>query len=169
MDKIPIDLLDTINNSKDTNTFNETTPEGNNIQGKILLNRGGLHGSLLIESVNGEPAQQFIRGFPKIKYFDESQEELINEKVEAFEKLDGTCIGIYALKDHHNKIIEFVPKSRQKAVLDEHFREMLYHCDTRSLIPLMAHYPVSVVYMEMFGMLNEHTLPHKKTYIDVRL
>jgi len=33
----------------------------------------------------------------------------------------------------------------------------------------MQHHSLDVVYLELYGMLNQHTIPHKKTYIDVRL
>lgn len=156
----------------DTNTkpFNETTPNGNNIRGKILLNHGGYHGSLLITRVNDELTLQFIRGFPKIKYYDgEMPLDEVQDMV-AYEKLDGTCIGFYQLKNNNGEVIEIVPKSRQRAVLDEHFREMLKHCPTY-LLYNKRWSPVNpdIIFCEMFGMLNEHTIPHKQTYIDLRL
>lgn len=155
-------------NSKDVRYFNESTPEGNKIEGKILLNHGKFHGSLLIEKVNEMEAPQFIMGFPKINYIDKEPElnNVVNV-VKGYEKLDGTCVGIYNLRDHNYNIIEMVPKSRQKAVLDEHFIEMLNYCDLRLLKKHNTKF--DTIYFELFGMLNEHTLPHKNTYIDIRL
>ena len=159
---------------KNTKQFTETTPEGNTIQGRILLNHGYYHGSLLIETVNDEVATQFIRGFPKIHYYDESIHEIpedINgfQGIIGYEKLDGTCVGFYPLQNHKGQIIEIVPKSRQRAVLDEHFRDMLKYCDTRLIYEYIDLYELNNIFVELYGMLNEHTLPHKKTYIDIRL
>ena len=160
----------------DTKDFKETTPEGNDIEGKVLMSRDRYHGSLLIEKVNGEDCVQVVRGFPKIRYidkdydyFDDSSKRNRSPWIFTYvrEKLDGTCVGFYNLFDHNGKFLEVVPKSRQRAVLDEHFRDMLKLCDTRLIYNLHRKY--DVVYVEMYGMLNEHTLPHKQTYIDIRL
>lgn len=155
-------------NGKNVKEFKEVTPGGNVISGKILLNHGEYHGSILIENLNGNPTKQFIRGFPKIHYFDENEHQL-DGTIYGFEKLDGTCVGLYTLCDNEGKVIEHVPKSRQKAVLDPHFVEMLDNCDLRILKKHMKYHDVNCTYLELFGMLNEHTVPHKKTYIDVRL
>lgn len=155
--------------SKNVKHFQETTPKGNKIEGKILLNHGYFHGSLLIEKVNDKEALQFIRGFPKIHYFDEKHDEKPTTYIRGFEKLDGTCVGLYWLVDRDGNKIELVPKSRQRPILDEHFQEMLHYCDTQRLHSPEKHdIDFKVIYFEMFGMLNEHTLPHKNTYIDIR-
>lgn len=157
---------------KNTKQFTTITPQGNTISGRILLNHGLYHGSLLIETVNGKPSNQFVRGFPKIHYFDENLDTFRGNNegiIYGYEKLDGTCIGIYALQDDKGNIIEYVPKSRQRAVLDPHFMEMLNYCELRLLPYYMNLYGLEVVYMELFGMLNEHTIQHRQTYIDVRL
>lgn len=161
--------------SKYVNDFTETTPEGNKIKGKILLNHGSFHGSLLITEVNNTPTEQFIRGFPKIKYYSEDMQLSEYEKILAFEKLDGTCIGFYELKDEDGFVIEVVPKTRQRAVADEHFLEMLKLCPTYTItrkccdIDRPSKDTNLITFYELFGMLNEHTVPHKQTYIDLRL
>lgn len=164
-----VDNLDELFSGKNVKVFSETTPDGNIIGGKILLNHGFYHGSLLIETVNDKPVQQFVRGFPKIHYFEDSMEDSLDDEIIGYEKLDGTCVGFYRLYDEKGNMIEVVPKSRQRAVLDEHFRDMLKFCDTRLIYNKIDLYDLNAVYVEMFGMLNEHTLPHKKTYIDLRL
>lgn len=155
--------------TSNTQEFEETTPENNKIKGKILLNHGEFHGSLLITQVNDMEVQQFIRGFPKIKYYDPSI-PLSEQPMIAYEKLDGTCIGFYKLRDGKGEVIEIVPKSRQKAVLDKHFQGMLKHCPTMTIYN-KSWEPVNpdIIFFELFGMLNEHTIPHKQTYIDLRL
>lgn len=147
--------------------FEETTPNGNKIKGKILLNHGSYHGSILIQWVNGEKVDQFVRGFPKIKYYEESTP--IHNEIYGFEKLDGTCVSFYQLRDINGNGIEIVPKSRQRAVIDEHFQDMLKLCNTYQLENRWNDFSADVIHTEMFGMLNEHTIPHKQTYIDLRL
>lgn len=166
MDREILQLFD----GKNVIEFEETTPQGNRIKGTILLNHGSFHGSLLINEINGEPTEQFIRGFPKIKYYEEDIPLSEYFDMEVYEKLDGTCVGFYQLLSPIGFPIEIVPKSRQKAVLDEHFQEMLKHCPTH-LLYNKSWSPVNpdIVFYEMFGMLNEHTIKHKQTYIDLRL
>lgn len=171
---MPTDELNELFDSKYSVDFTETTPKGNNIKGKILLNHGSFHGSLLITELNDERTKQFIRGFPKIKYYSDDM-ELGTEEMYAYEKLDGTCIGFYELKNNEGHIVEIVPKTRQKAIADEHFLEMLKLCPTYLLYYkawdcFNNSFNVNhVVYCELFGMLNEHTIPHKQTYVDLRL
>ncbi|MBE6493902.1 MAG: hypothetical protein E7Z84_04760 [Methanosphaera stadtmanae] len=122
------------------------------------------HGSLIINECNGHDTLQFVHGFPKM-YFYENQ--VFTENIKLYEKLDGSCICVYKLYDENGEIIEYVPKSRQKAVLDKHFIEMYKLCDKRNISQMNEN--IDSIYMELYGMLNQHTIPYYKTYIDLAL
>ena len=111
------EILELFHKNK-TYPFDEMTMGGNHIKGELLLTHDEFHGSLIINECNGHDTLQFVHGFPKM-YFYENQ-VFTEKKIKLYEKLDGSCICVYKLYDENGKIIEYVPKSRQKAVLDKH-------------------------------------------------
>lgn len=158
------EILELFHKNK-TYPFDEMTMGGNHIKGELLLTHDEFHGSLIINECNGHDTLQFVHGFPKM-YFYENQ--VFTEKnIKLYEKLDGSCICVYKLYDENGKIIEYVPKSRQKAVLDKHFIEMYKLCDKRNISQMNEN--IDSIYMELYGMLNQHTIPYYKTYIDLAL
>ena len=50
-----------------------------------------------------------------------------------YEKLDGTCLILYPLKDHNGNIIEIIPKTRGRVVADRDFIELLNKIDQTSI------------------------------------
>ncbi len=155
-----------------TREFTTTTPEGNKITGLTLISHDRHHGSLLITSVNNYPTHQIIRGFPKIKYFTENVNTDTLNAIPGYEKLDGTCIGYYILKDQKGNFLEFVPKSRQQPVADKLFLDLLSKCELRLLNEKkdkIIKSKINIIFFELFGVLNQHTIPHTRTNIDVRL
>lgn len=148
-----------------TYPFDEVTYGGNHIKGELLLTHDEYHGSLKITECNDHPTLQFVHGFPKMYYYEN---QMIQDKnIKFYEKLDGTCICIYKLYDENQEILEYVPKSRQKAVIDKHFIDMYKLCETRNITKMED--CIDSVYFEMYGMLNQHTVPHYRTYIDLAL
>lgn len=157
------EILELFHKNK-TYPFDEMTMGGNHIKGELLLTHDEFHGSLIINECNGHDTLQFVHGFPKM-YFYENQ--VFTENIKLYEKLDGSCICVYKLYDENGEIIEYVPKSRQKAVLDKHFIEMYKLCDKRNISQMNEN--IDSIYMELYGMLNQHTIPYYKTYIDLAL
>ena len=145
--------------SNKTYPFDEITLGGNHIRGELLLTHDEFHGSLLITECNSFSTLQFVQGFPKMYYYEyqiiEDKNIIINEK------LDGTCICIYKLYDKNNEVLEYVPKSRQKAILDKHFVEMYNLCDRRNIDKMGEN--IDTLYFELYGMLNQHTISYYKT------
>ncbi|MBQ6219982.1 MAG: hypothetical protein IJH63_00565 [Methanobrevibacter sp.] len=148
--------------------FNETTPEGNNITGYICHKPNKYLGSMLIMTVNGEETNQFIQSMPKIHYFEDSRDISEHSLSLCYEKLDGTCLIIYPLKNSKGETIEVVPKTRGRPVADKHFRELLQHVDQK---PIQKYYKKNdgILIFEMYGILNQHEIIHYDTGIDIRL
>ena len=158
------EVLDLFRSNK-TYPFDEITLGGNHIRGELLLTHDEFHGSLLITECNSFSTLQFVQGFPKMYYYEH---QIIEDKnIIINEKLDGTCICIYKLYDKNNEVLEYVPKSRQKAILDKHFIEMYNLCDRRNIDKMGEN--IDTLYFELYGMLNQHTISYYKTYIDLAL
>lgn len=152
-------------NENKTYDFDEFTFHGNHIKGELLLTHDEYHGSLLITQCNGMDTLQFVQGFPKMYYYE--NQVLDSKGVKLYEKLDGTCICLYKLYDENNQLIEYVPKTRQKAILEKHFLEMFNLCDIEHITSVDE--DIESLYFEMYGILNHHTIKHIKTYIDLAL
>lgn len=157
-------ILDLFRTNK-TYPFDEITLGGNHIKGELLLTHDEFHGSLLITECNGVSTLQFVQGFPKMYYFEHQKIQYQNIIIN--EKLDGTCICVYKLYDKNNDVIDYIPKSRQKAILDKHFIEMYALCYRRNINKLDEN--IDSIYFELYGMLNQHTISYYKTYIDLAL
>lgn len=153
---------------KHLRVFEETTPEGNNIEGYISVKPNKYLGSCLITKCNGEETNQFIQSMPKIHYF-EDERDISSEVVSlCYEKLDGTCLILYPLKNKKGEVIEVVPKTRGRAVADQHFIELFHKVDQK---PIQDYYQnhTGILIFEMHGILNQHEIIHYRTGIDIRL
>lgn len=96
----PFDLT----NEKVIIPFNEQDPYNpqNTLKGFINKRQGQLYGSLWITHVNDKKCEQFVQSTPKIDYpFDRNNKwKTYNyDKIELYDKLDGTCIISYTYKD----------------------------------------------------------------------
>ena len=153
---------------KHLRSFMETTPKGNIIQGYISVKPNKYLGSCLITTVNNEETNQFIQSMPKIHYFNDSRDISKNYVSYCYEKLDGTCLIIYPLKNKNGEIIEIVPKTRGRAVADQHFIELYNKVDRK---PIENYYQNNdgILIFEMYGILNQHDIIHYTTGIDIRL
>lgn len=150
-------------------SFEIITKEGNEVKGLINKKANSNMGSLLIEEVNGEKVEQYVQGFPKIHYWDKGHQ--IDDNMVAFEKLDGSCIAVYPLKDSSGNIIELVGKSRGLPSLDKNLQSMYDLCDKAQIINYFNDEANSnnVLYFELYGIKNIHNISHMDTYIDLAL
>ena len=155
--------------------FEEKTPDGNFIKGYICTKSNRYLGSLLITELNGEPHNQFVQSMPKIEYFMDDRDIVVYDdnkctynSVNAYEKLDGSCLILYPILDENGYIIEVVPKTRGKAVADKHFIDLYMKID-RSAIWNYYKNNKGILFFEMFGILNQHDIIHYQTGIDLRL
>lgn len=162
--------------TKHLRRFHEVTPEGNHIKGWICKKPNRYLGSLLIDTLWGEPHEQFVQSMPKIEYFNDERDICLDSDVcgvtftdaVAFEKLDGSCLIIYPILDDNGKIVEIVPKTRGRAVADEHFLELFSKIDKSGI---WKYYKTQkgILFFEMYGILNQHDIIHYQTGIDMVL
>lgn len=156
--------------------FHEVTPEGNHIKGWICKKSNRYLGSLLIDTLWGEPHEQFVQSMPKIEYFNDERNICLDSEVcgklmtdaIAFEKLDGSCLILYPILDENGKIVEIVPKTRGRAVADEHFIELFNKIDKTSIYQYYRD-NTGILFFEMYGILNQHDIIHYQTGIDIVL
>lgn len=149
--------------------FNETTPEGNVISGYINVKPNKYLGSCLITKCNGEETNQFIQSMPKIHYFNSERDIGSNVTSLCYEKLDGTCLIIYPLKNKDGEIIEIVPKTRGRAVADKHFIQLYHKLDQKPILDYYHDDNDGILIFEMYGIINQHEIIHYSTGIDIKL
>ena len=149
--------------------FNETTPKGNIIEGYINHKPNHYLGSLLITKVNNKEAIQFIQSMPKIHYFKDERDIIPKDKYyPCYEKLDGSCLIIYPLKNQDNEIIEIIMKTRGRPIADKHFQTLTDKIDKK---PIIDYYKENdgILIFELYGILNQHEIIHYNTGIDIKL
>ena len=164
---------------KHLSKFKSRTPKGNVIEGYLSRKPNRFLGSMIITHITQKDGkcydtEQFVQSFPKIHYWDrrhqlkEDEESLIYH---CQEKLDGTCLIIYALKDNMGQTIELVPKTRSMAVADEHILEMFKLVDKKAIEEFFKNnnHSNDTLMFELYGILNKHEIAHMDTYIDIRL
>ncbi len=104
--------------SKNTTEFEETDPYNpeNVVRGFIRRSASSHYGSLFITHVNGEPVPQVVASAPKQHYpFDTKGrwDWPDHDRIEIYEKLDGTCIIGYAYKDGEgNRFVTYKTRLR---------------------------------------------------------
>lgn len=159
--------------------FEAKTPKGNIIKGYICRKPNRYLGSLVITHITEKNAksydtEQFIQSFPKIHYWDRRHQ--LKEDDESIiyhcqEKLDGTCLIVYALKNNQDEIIELIAKTRGKPVADEHVRDMFKLVDKKAIEKFFKDdlHKNDTLMFELYGILNKHEISHMETYIDIRL
>ena len=105
---------------KHTQKFKVKDPFNNNtLEGYINRRANNLYGSMIIEKVNGKEVYQFVYATPKMTYpFNRKRERFIPDydRIEVYEKLDGTNILGYVYKDiESNSFVTY--KTRLKPIL----------------------------------------------------
>lgn len=155
---------------KDLKEFDEITPKGNHITGYINQKPNRYLGSMVILTLNNEPVEQFIQSMPKIHYYQHPSDiSNTNENISfCYEKLDGTCLILYPLKNNQGDIIEIIPKTRGRPIADTHFIELYNKIDKK---PIQKYYENhdGILIFELYGILNQHEILHYDTGIDIRL
>ena len=159
--------------------FKAETPDGNIIEGYISRKSNKYLGSLVITHItdkSGEcfETEQFIQAFPKIHYWDDRHKLKEHEGTIIYhcqEKLDGSCLIIYPLKDKLGNLLEIVPKSRTQAVADERILDMYNLIDKKAIVEFFNdsnHLQDSLMF-ELYGVLNRHDIAYMETYINIKL
>lgn len=159
--------------------FKSRTPKGNIIEGYLSRKPNKFLGSMIITHVtqtNGKSydTEQFVQSFPKIHYWDRRHQLKEDDESVIYhcqEKLDGTCLIIYALKDDLGQTIELVPKTRSMAVADDHILEMFKLVDKKAIEEFFKDglHSNDTLMFELYGILNKHEMAYMDTYIDIRL
>lgn len=149
--------------------FKETTPQGNRIEGYINRKPNRYLGSMIILNVNNEPVEQFIQSMPKIHYYHDPRDIPAHGGYNyCYEKLDGSCLIIYPLKNKDGEIIEIIPKTRGRPVADKNFQNYYNKIDQK---PIIDYYNDNdgILIFELYGIINQHEIIHYDTGIDIRL
>ncbi len=147
------------------------TPQGHNVEALICTKHNRYLGSLLILEVDGENTEQFVQGMPKIHYLDNYHMIKTGspyDYYDVYEKLDGTNICLYGLKDAKGEVIEIVPKSRNRGTLDPQFHQLYDQLDKRVFEEHIMENQDFVLYFELYGMGNLHTVKHLDTWLDLK-
>ena len=159
--------------SKHLMEFKTTTPGKNKIEGYICKKHNYFLGSLFITFVNGKETGQFVQGFPKIHYPEPKNKyytyEVDSASLPLYEKLDGSNIVFYELKNELGNVIEIIPKSRGLPVADSKLRHMLKMVDTSIINYLFKEFNAASIAVELFGVRNQHEIYYYKTYLDIAL
>ena len=138
------------------------TPMGNVLEGVICRAHNYYLGSLVITRVNGVEVCQFVQSMPRIHYPDEHTPDFKGIRLNAYEKLDGTCIIMYPLLDNESNVKEILYKTRGTVVADRHIRNMVEKCNTRKQEDIIYKNSNYKFYFELFGMENLHTIQHNR-------
>lgn len=164
---------------KHLSEFCEKTPEGNIIRGYVCRKPNKYLGSLVITHITEKDGgsyetEQFVQSFPKIHYWDTRHQLKDDDETVVYyclEKLDGTCLILYSLNNRYGESIEIIPKTRLKAVCDEHILEMYKLLDKKAINKFFKdnRHVNDTIMFELYGILNKHEITHIDTYIDIRL
>lgn len=155
--------------SRELKTIEYITPKGNNVKALICRKHNKYLGSMYIYEVNNEKVEQFVPSMPKIHYLDKyhTPHFELGTSYLCKEKLDGTCVILYALKDHNGEVLEIVPKSRNMGVLDKQFMKKFELIDTLYIEEYLWKHPKRVLLFELYGMGNLHSIKHMSTYLNL--
>ena len=148
--------------SKEWLKFKRTTPEGNSIVGYMCLKHNRFYGSLVIEEVNGETAYQTIYGMPKLHYYN-GHNPLIcspSDSIVIHEKLDGSNLLLYSLKDANGELLEVVPKSRNTPVAHKSLIKLWEKIPQKKDIEDYIKESNDILIFELFGYENPHEIKY---------
>lgn len=159
--------------------FKDKTPMGNYVSGWICKQEGQYLSSMLLETIKTKDkvikCNRFIKGMPKQHYYSNKNWSLFEDSdftvYYCHEKLDGTCLILYALYDEDDQLIEIVPRTRGMAVAASNIIDM-YNMIDKAQIEQFYSYPHNLDYIlmfELYGILNRHEIVYNKNYIDINL
>lgn len=144
--------------------FKRTTPKGNLIEGYMCLKHNRFYGSLIILKVNDEDCEQVIHGMPKLHYFN-GHNPLIctpSDSIVIHEKLDGSNLLLYPLKDANGEVLEVVPKSRNTPVAHKSLIKLWEKIPQKEAIKEYIRDTGDVLIFELFGYENPHEIKYDK-------
>lgn len=142
--------------------FKRTTPEGNNVVGYMCLKHNRFYGSLIIIKVNDEDCKQVIHGMPKLHYYN-GHNSLIcspSDSIVIHEKLDGSNLLLYPLKDVNGEVLEVVPKSRNTPVAHKSLIKLWEKIPKKNVIEEYIKDTGDVLIFELFGYENPHEIKY---------
>lgn len=152
---------------KELSKINYMTPQGHRVEAFICRKPNRYLGSLYITSVDGEETGQYVQGMPKIHYLDNYHMlKSSNGYMEVYEKLDGTNICLYGLKNKDGELLEVVPKTRNMGCLDPNFQNIYNQADTKIFTDWIKEHDNYSVFLELYGMGNPHMIKHMGVHID---
>lgn len=142
--------------------FKKTTPKGNMIEGYMCLKPNRFYGSLVIEEVNGETAYQTIHGMPKLHYYNGHNPLICNfsDRILIYEKLDGSNLLLYPLKDANGEVLEVVPKSRNTPVAHKSLLQLWKKIDQKEDIENYIKKTEDILIFELYGYENPHEIKY---------
>ena len=156
--------------TKELKPITYTTPRGHEVEAFICRKANRYLGSLYICTVDGEFTGQFVASMPKLHYLD-NYHTLDGDSWEkmhfCYEKLDGTCVILYALCNLDGEVLEIVPKSRATGVLDKNFQSLYDKADTKMYEDWLMRHPDYSLLFELYGMGNVHQIKHMSHYLDL--
>ena len=150
--------------------FKRTTPEGNNVVGYMCMKHNRFYGSLIILKVNGEDCEQVIHGMPKLHYYN-GHNPLIcspSDSIVIHEKLDGSNLLLYPLKNNKGEVLEVVPKSRNTPIAHESLIRLWEKIPQKNVIEEYIMDTGDVLIFELFGYENPHEIKYKAS-VDIGL
>ena len=148
--------------SKEWLKFERTTPEGNIVVGYMCLKPNRFYGSLIILKVNGEECKQVIHGMPKLHYYN-GHNPLIcshSDSIMIHEKLDGSNLLLYPLKDANGEVLEVVPKSRNTPVAHKSLIKLWEKIPKKNAIEEYIKETEDILIFELFGYENPHEIKY---------
>jgi len=163
---------------KHTTLFEEVDPYNpqNTVRGYINRRQGHHYGSLYITHVNGKPCTQVIPSAPKQGYpFDRdgNWEWPSYDTIEAYEKLDGTCIIAYSYIDACGDSYQTY-KTRLRPFLGEgtygNFKSLWDEMLTKypGMVGMHSDFSDYVFVYELYGKRNHHLIVYDVS-LDTRL
>lgn len=142
--------------------FKRTTPEGNSVVGYMCLKHNRFYGSLIILKVNDEDCEQVIHGMPKLHYYN-GHNPLIcspSDSIVIHEKLDGSNLLLYPLKDANGEVLEVVPKSRNTPVAHKSLIKLWEKIPQKNAIEEYIKETEDILIFELFGYENPHEIKY---------
>lgn len=142
--------------------FKRTTLEGNLIEGYMCLRHNMFYGSLIILNVNDEDCKQVIHGMPKLHYYT-GHNPLIctpSDSIMIHEKLDGSNLLLYPLKDVNGEVLEVVPKSRNTPIAHKSLIKLWEKIPQKNAIEKYIKETSDILIFELFGYENPHEIKY---------
>jgi hypothetical protein len=161
----------------DIRPYNFLSLQGRQVTAWMSVERDHRLGALLIESVDGQETGQLVYGIPKIHYpyrpdreidlEDVAPDDIVlptgYDRVLLRQKVDGTNVTFFPLRDREGNVLEVVPKTRQAVLNKPSEMHSVYdllpdiHLMYPGILPAARETGLSLSF-EVYGYRNPHTL-----------